>query len=121
MGGATYGPLQRHLGMLAECLGQAQLAETHYRASLAASARMRSPVFVSGTSYAYARMLLLSGGANRRGRAAELLSNAWQLADRHQLHSIGVVAKRLATRHGVSLFTVRDDEARQQSARFDKN
>jgi hypothetical protein len=103
MGGATYGPLERHLGTLAECLGQAERAETHYRAALAASARMRSPVFIGGTSYSYARMLLLAGEPGRRAAATELLSNAWQLADRHQLHSIGVIAKRLATRHGIRL------------------
>jgi hypothetical protein len=103
VGGATYGPLQRHLGGLAETLGQPQLAETHYRAALETSTRMRSPVFVSGTSYAYARLLLISGDASRRVQAAELLSSAWQLADRHQLHSLEVVTKRLATRHGWSV------------------
>ena len=103
MGGATYGPLQRQLGTLAECLGQAQLAETHYHAALDAAARMRSPVFVSGTSFSYARMLLLSGDARRRGRAVSLLSSAWQLAERYQLPSIGVIAKRLAAQHGVNL------------------
>jgi tetratricopeptide (TPR) repeat protein len=105
MGGATYGPLERHLGTLAESLGQAQLAEKHYRAALTASSRMRSPVFIGGTSYSYARMLLLAGEPNRRAAAAELLSNAWQLADRHQLHSINVIAKRLAARHGIRLST----------------
>jgi tetratricopeptide (TPR) repeat protein len=103
VGGATFGPLQRHLGLLAECLGQAQLAETHYRAALDASKRMRSPVFVSGTSYAYARLLLLSGDPKQRGQAAELLSNACALAERYQLQSVGVIARRLATRHGVNL------------------
>jgi len=102
VGGATFGPLQRQLGSLAECLGQAQLAETHYRAALDASTRMRSPVFVSGTSYAYARLLLLSGDPKQRGHAAELLSSAFQLAERYQLGSIGTIARRLATRHGVS-------------------
>ena len=103
MGAATYGPLERHLGMLAECLGQAQLAETHYRASLEASARMHSPVFVCSTSYGYARALLLSGDASRRGRAVALLSNAAQLAERFQLHAVAIAVQRLASHHALTL------------------
>ena len=117
MGGATFGPLQRHLGTLAECLGQMQLAEAHYHAALEAAARMRSPVFISGTSYVYARMLLVSGDASRREQAADMLANAWHLADRHQLHSIGVIAARLATRHGLKLSNAREDALPQGTAR----
>lgn len=101
MGGATYGPLHRHLGALAETQGHVQLAETHYQAAVATAARMRSPVFSSGTSFQYARMLLRSGEARRRVRAIALLSSALQLADRFQLHSLSVSARRLASSHDV--------------------
>jgi hypothetical protein len=120
MGGATYGPLQRHLGGLAECLGQAALADTHDQAALEVATRMRSPVFVSGTSYAYARLLLLSGDPSRRAQAADLMSSAWQLADRYQLHSIEVSAKRLAARHDLKVERLAAVRSGQLHALFEK-
>lgn len=103
IGGATYGPLHRHLGTLAETFGDTKVAETHYQAALAAADRMRSPVFTSGTSYLYARMLLRAGDLRQRARAGELLSNALQLADRFELLSISVISRRVAARHDVRL------------------
>jgi hypothetical protein len=103
MGGATYGPLHRHLGALAECREDTKLAETHYRAALTAASRMRSPVFTSGVSYQYARMLLQAGDERRNTQARELLTSASVLAERFQLHSISVISRRLAIRHDVRL------------------
>jgi DNA-binding winged helix-turn-helix (wHTH) protein len=103
LGASTYGPLSRHLGALAETAGDAALADTHYRAALTESARMRSPVYISGVSYWYARMLLRAGDTRRRARVAELLSNALELADQSQLQSIAAVCRGLAERHGVGL------------------
>jgi DNA-binding winged helix-turn-helix (wHTH) protein len=103
MGAGTFGPLNRHLGTLAECLGDVTLAETHYRAALTAATRMPSPVFSSGISWLYARLLLRSGDAGRRGRATELLSSAFQLATDFDLHSIASVCRSLASLHGVSV------------------
>jgi hypothetical protein len=103
MGGSTFGPVSRYLGALAECLGDAPLAETHYREALASVTRMPSPVFVSGTSWNYGRLLLRSGDASRRARAAELVSNAHQLATDYQLHALMLVCRALAKRHGLSL------------------
>ena len=101
-GASTYGPMHRHLASLAECHGDAKLADTHYRAALAAIARMQSPVYTSGTSCLYARMLLRSGDARRRAAAAELLTNALQLSRTFELHSLTHVAQRLAKHHGIS-------------------
>jgi tetratricopeptide (TPR) repeat protein len=103
MGAATFGPVSRHLGSLAECQGDAALAETHYRAALAAADRMGSPVFSSATSWRYARVLFRSGDPARRARAIELLSSAFQLTTKIQLHSSTAICRRLAERHGVSL------------------
>jgi len=103
MGSATYGPLHRQLGALAECQDDAPLAELHYRAALAAAKRMRSPVYLSGTSYRFAHMLLRSGDARQRPRAAALLGDALRLAERCELLSIAEVARRVAARHGLAL------------------
>jgi len=103
LGASTYGPLSRHLGALAETQGDAAVADTHYRAALTESARMRSPVYISGVSYWYARMLLRAGDSRRRASAAELLSRALVLAEQSQLKSIAGVCRSLAERHGVSL------------------
>jgi hypothetical protein len=103
LGASTYGPVSRHLASLAECQGDAQLAETHYRAALAAVTRMGSPVFTSGTSSLYARMLLRSGDARRRVQAAELLSSAHQIASKSQLHALVTVCRGFAERYGIRL------------------
>jgi hypothetical protein len=103
LGATTVGPVSRQLGALAECQGDVVLAETHYRAALAASERMRSPVYSSGAGYLYARLLLRAGDPRRRARATELLSHALQLADASQLHVFGVTCRNLAKHHGVSL------------------
>jgi hypothetical protein len=103
LGAATYGPLSRHLATLAECHGDAALAEMHYRAAVTAGAHMRSPVYSSGASYLYARMLLRAGESRRRERATELLSRALELADKSQLRSLVVVCRSLAERHDVKL------------------
>jgi tetratricopeptide (TPR) repeat protein len=103
MGGSTYGSLHRQLGALAECQGDAALAETHYRAALAAAERMRSPVFSSGTSFLYASLLFRKGEHGRRGRATDLLSSAFQLATDFQMHALTSVCRGLAERHGVGI------------------
>lgn len=103
MGASTYGPVSRHLATLAECLGDAPLAEAHYREALAAAERMPSPVFVSGTSWLYARLLFRAGDVSRRALAIELVSNAHGVAAQSELHSIAAVCRALAKSHGLTL------------------
>src|SRR5262249_44456692 len=102
MGASTYGPLHRHLGALAQCYGEVGLAETHYQAALAASERMHSPVYLSATSYLYARMLLRAGDGRRRLQAADLLTNSLQLAQQFELHALTIASQHLARKHAIS-------------------
>jgi DNA-binding winged helix-turn-helix (wHTH) protein/tetratricopeptide (TPR) repeat protein len=103
LGASTYGPTSRVLGMLAECQGDAERAEAHYRAALDSADRMRSPVYSSSISVLYARLLLRGGAPNERHHAAVLLSRAFQLADRSQLPSLHFVCRGLADHHGIDL------------------
>ncbi|HKP64323.1 MAG TPA: AAA family ATPase [Polyangiales bacterium] len=114
LGAMTWGPMTRYLGLLAECQGKRELAETHFEAALNSASRLRSPMFLSYVGYSYARMLLRDGNAERRPRANELLGRALALAEGAQLPGLIMAGHALATRHGLRI------ELRTPIVRFDE-
>jgi tetratricopeptide (TPR) repeat protein len=101
LGSMTYGPMARHLGLLAECQGRLDIAEQHFEYALTSAARLRSPLFSGLVGYSYARMLLRAGNVERRARASELLGQSLGLAEGAQLPGLIMVGHALAQRHGL--------------------
>jgi DNA-binding CsgD family transcriptional regulator len=81
-GVACYGAADRYLGVLAATLGEHALAVSHFDRALAFNRDMGATTWVAHTLYAYGRTLRLRGGADNRGRASELLSEAAAIAQR---------------------------------------
>jgi hypothetical protein len=101
LGAATYGPVTRYLGSLADLRGEATLAETHYRRALESTARLRSPTYQALTGAAYAQLLARSGGPARRADAARVLEAALEHAERSELHGVSDFLRALARKHGL--------------------
>ncbi|HEX2677853.1 MAG TPA: winged helix-turn-helix domain-containing protein, partial [Polyangiales bacterium] len=67
VGLATHGPLCRHLGMLATCTGQLDVADAHFTRATSMAARM--PAMACMNDYEHARMLLRRGARGDREQA----------------------------------------------------
>ena len=103
---ATYGPMARHLGMLALRMGQPELAQLHLERAIGAAERMASPPFESLSRLALSRALLQQHGSAARGRATRALVRAHDLANQFGLHALAHECRRVAERTGLSLARV---------------
>jgi DNA-binding CsgD family transcriptional regulator/tetratricopeptide (TPR) repeat protein len=79
---ACYGAADRYLGMLAATLGDRALAARHFEAALALDREAGAHTWVAHTAYEYGRLLGSAGAEDDAGRAAELLAEAAELAQR---------------------------------------
>jgi class 3 adenylate cyclase len=93
---ASYGPVGRVLGLLAEVTGRTADAERHFDSALAFSERMGDRPFAARIRFEHARLLLARGAASDRERALELLAPA--LAEAQALGMVALVGEALAAR-----------------------
>lgn len=103
LGATSYGPITRHLAVLAAQSGQLELAEQHFGAALAAATRMRSPTYWALTAAGFAQLQLHLGRAEQRERAVELLVQTKERALRHGLIALDEYCRALAKRHGLDM------------------
>jgi tetratricopeptide (TPR) repeat protein len=73
---AVYGPVSRHLGLLAATMSRWEEAARHFEDALALSARMGARPFTAYAQHEYGVMLLARGLAEDRERANRLLDQA---------------------------------------------
>ncbi len=81
-GVACYGAVDRYLGMLAATLGDWEVAEMRFDTAMELNRRMGAATWVAHTGYEHARMLLARGHAEDASRAAAMLTEAAELAER---------------------------------------
>jgi DNA-binding CsgD family transcriptional regulator/tetratricopeptide (TPR) repeat protein len=105
---ATYGAADRYLGMLAATFGEWERSEAHFERALELNRRMGAATWLAQTGYEYAR-LLLSRPHPDRDRAAALLGEAAELAERigmttllARIRGLGTAAPRAAGPDGLS-------------------
>jgi len=103
VGIATYGPMARHLGMLAMRMGKLKCAERHLERAIVAAERMSSPTFVSLGCITYARLLLLGNDPRARERATQAVVRAFDLAREFGMHALTQECRRIAERGALSL------------------
>jgi DNA-binding CsgD family transcriptional regulator len=77
----SYGAADRYLGMLAATLGEWERAEEHFERAIELNRRMGAATWLAHSAYEYARLLLKSPRGDR-ARAAVLLGEAAELAER---------------------------------------
>ena len=99
----SYGPMSNYLGLLAECMGDSEVAERHFSEALHAAERTRSPLLINNVCVGYARTLLGAGGAARRARGTHLLASAAQRARAQHAHGVAHLCGLIAHHYGVSL------------------
>src|SRR3954447_15968363 len=87
-GVAFYGATDRYRGMLDATLRDWDSAATHFESALALDRRMGAVTWEAHTAYEYGRMLLARGGPEGAGRAASLLADATELAERIGMRSL---------------------------------
>jgi len=94
---ANWGSVQRQLGMLAAVMERFDAAEEHFRAALAANARIGAVLMTAETQVQYAALLSRRGGAGDRDRAIALAALAEQVAAPRGLHGLSRRAHALTT------------------------
>jgi ATP/maltotriose-dependent transcriptional regulator MalT len=99
---ATRGPIARHLGMLAVCLGEFSRAEAHLEQALAMAERMRSPPMTADVYCEMARLYLKRGRAGDPALASELLQRAAALGAEFGLNALGAKCRRMAREFSLS-------------------
>jgi DNA-binding CsgD family transcriptional regulator len=90
-----FGPVARHLGLLAGTLGRWHEAARHFEAALAALARMPSPPLLARTQVEYAALLLRRGRPDDPARADGLLAEAEAAAGEYGFGRVGQMIARL--------------------------
>ncbi|HMJ16008.1 MAG TPA: AAA family ATPase [Polyangiaceae bacterium] len=103
VGVATYGPMARHLGMLAMRMGELACAEQHLERALLAAEHMSSPTFESLACIAYARLLLLRNDSAARERATGAVVRAFDLAQACGMHALARDCRKIAERGALPL------------------
>jgi eukaryotic-like serine/threonine-protein kinase len=103
VGIATYGPMARHLGMLAMRMKELKLAEQHLELGIAAAERMSSPTFVALGCTTHARLLLFANEPGARERATRAAFRAFDLAREFGFHALERECRRIAERGALSL------------------
>lgn len=83
-----FGSAQRYLGLLADTLGSAELAEEHFERALVFNERLRAPLWVAHTQSDYGRMLRRRGTPADLRRSVSLLEAAWSTASRLGLSAL---------------------------------
>ena len=94
---ANWGSVQRQLGMLAAVMERFDAAEEHFRAALAANARIGAVLMTAETQVQYAALLSRRGDAGDRDRAIALAALAEQVAAPRGLHGLSRRAHALTT------------------------
>lgn len=79
---AFYGAADRYLGMLATTLGEWERAEEHFERAMELNRRMGSATWLAHTAHEYSRLLFARARGDDRDRAAALLGQAAELAER---------------------------------------
>ena len=87
-GVSTYGPVARHLAMLAGRAGDMERAERYHQDAMAQLERASAPSFMCLTRISHARLLLRQGTDPARERAADLLGRSLQVARDHRFHGL---------------------------------
>jgi hypothetical protein len=78
---STYGPVARHLSMLAGRAGDMVTCERHFQDAIAQVEQVHAPSFICITLIAHARMVLRNDGSEAaRERAAKMLSRTLELS-----------------------------------------
>jgi hypothetical protein len=77
-----YGPMARHLGLLAGTLSRWEDAEAHFNAAMDRCREIDAPPFLAYSQLECAAMLLESRVSSKRARAAGLLQEAIEAGDR---------------------------------------
>jgi DNA-binding winged helix-turn-helix (wHTH) protein/tetratricopeptide (TPR) repeat protein len=103
LGVMSYGPIERHLGMMSTQMGEFGAAEQHFERALVASRKMQSPVFESMTLGQYARMLMTSGQSSCETRASELLEHGLALANASGMHGVTLRCHMLAQQYALRI------------------
>jgi len=103
VGIATYGPMARHLGLLAMRMGEFKRAAEHLEGAIAAAERMSSPTFVCLACVVYAHLLLLGNEPAARERATLAVLRACDLAQEFGMHALTRECRRIAERGALSL------------------
>ena len=95
---ANWGSVQRQLGMLAAALERFDAAEEHFRAALAANARIGAVLMTAETQVQYAALLARRGAAGDRDRVEALAGLAEQVAAPRGLNGPAPRASALTAR-----------------------
>jgi hypothetical protein len=85
---ASFGAVDRFLGLLAATLARWQEAEQHFAAALAMNARMGARPWLAHTQQQYAAMLVARGETSNRVRATALLDAALLTASELGMESL---------------------------------
>ena len=93
---AFYGAADRYLGMLATTLGEWDRAGEHFESAIELNRRMGADTWLAHSAYEYARLLLKSPNGDR-ARAAALLNEAAELAERIGMATLLARAKSLGS------------------------
>ncbi len=91
-----YGAADRYLGMLATTLGEWDRAGEHFESAIELNRRMGADTWLAHSAYEYARLLLKSPNGDR-ARAAALLNEAAELAERIGMATLLARAKSLGS------------------------
>ncbi len=92
---ANWGSVQRQLGMLAAALERFDAAEGHFRAALAANARIGAVLMTAETQVQHAALLARRGAPGDRDRVAALAALVEQVAAPRGLDGLRARAQAL--------------------------
>lgn len=101
-GQATHGPMARHLGVLALCMGDARRAVAHLDGALAHAERMQSPPFVAVALATRASALIETDLAGARDEALANLAGAREIAEALDLEGVRKLCISVGAKLGVS-------------------
>jgi DNA-binding SARP family transcriptional activator len=99
---ASWGSVQRYLGLLAGVMDRFDIAEHHFQAALDGNTRMGAVLMTAETQCAYGELLLRRGGDGDRERAAALGALADHVAAPRRLEGLRQRAQALVTGRGSS-------------------
>jgi hypothetical protein len=100
---STYGPVARHLSMLAGRAGDLPTAERHFEDALAQVEQVNAPSFICITLIAHARMVMRNQAPDARERAAAMLGRTLQLSRHHGFHGLSAFCEGFAMHAKLSL------------------
>jgi hypothetical protein len=95
-----YGPMARHLGLLAGTLSRWEDAEAHFNYSMERCREINAPPFLAYSQLECGAMLLESGVPGKRAQAIGLLREAMDAGDRLGMLKVKRDAESLLARSG---------------------